>query len=134
MYIVTVTIFVKPEFLEPFIAATLDNAQNTRKEPKNLRFDVSQAETEPTRFLLYEVYQSKEDFAAHHQTAHYLRWKDTVANVVQFIETKQHQFYTKEGNASAWVGVRTSAAGRKFLQTYADCVWKDNLLALPECS
>ena len=107
MYIVTVTIFVKPEFLEPFIAATLDNAQNTRKEPKNLRFDVSQAETEPTRFLLYEVYQSKEDFAAHHQTAHYLRWKDTVANVVQFIETKQHQFYTKEGNASAWVGVRT---------------------------
>jgi hypothetical protein len=52
------------------------------------------------------------------------RWKDTVANVVQFIETKQHRFYTKEGNASAWVGVRTSTADRKFLQTYADGVWK----------
>jgi hypothetical protein len=61
------------------------------------------------------------------------RWKDTVPHVVQFIENKQHTFYTKEGNASAWVGVRTSAAGNKFLQTYADGVWKDNLLALSEC-
>jgi hypothetical protein len=47
--------------------------------------------------------------------------------------TNAHGFYTQEGNASAWVGVRTSAAGNKFLQTYADGVWKDNLLALPEC-
>ena len=61
------------------------------------------------------------------------RWKDTVANVVGLIEGKKHRFYTREGDASAWVGVRTSAAGNKFLQTYADGVWKDNLLALPEC-
>jgi hypothetical protein len=62
------------------------------------------------------------------------RWQDTVPNVVSFIENKQHRFYTREGNASAWVGVRTSAAGNKFLQTYADGTWKDNLLALDECS
>jgi hypothetical protein len=62
------------------------------------------------------------------------RWKDTAANVIQFIESKQHRFYTREGNASAWVGVRVSAAGNKFLQTYADGIWKDNLLALNECS
>jgi len=54
-------------------------------------------------------------------------------NIVQLIESGTHRFYTKEGNASAWVGVRTSAAGNKFLQTYADGVWKDNLLALSEC-
>jgi hypothetical protein len=61
------------------------------------------------------------------------RWKDTTEKVVAFIESQQHRFYTKEGNSSAWIGVRTSAAGRKFLQTHADDVWKDNLLALPEC-
>jgi hypothetical protein len=61
------------------------------------------------------------------------RWEDTVPNVVRFIETNQHRFYTREGNASAWVGVRTSAAGNKFLQTHADGIWKDNLLALNEC-
>jgi len=62
------------------------------------------------------------------------RWEDTVPNVVRFIETKQHRFYTREGNASAWVLVRTSPAGRKFLQTCADGIWKDNLLALNECT
>jgi hypothetical protein len=62
------------------------------------------------------------------------RWKDTVPNIVRFIENKEHRFYTKEGNVTAWVGVRTSAAGNKFIQTYADGIWKDNLLALAECS
>lgn len=80
MYVVSVTVFVKPEFVEPFIAATLDNAGNTRREPGNVRFDVSQAEEDPTRFLLYEVYREKEGFLAHQQTEHYLRWKAKVAD------------------------------------------------------
>jgi hypothetical protein len=62
------------------------------------------------------------------------RWKEPVARVVAFIESKQHRFYTSEGGSSAWVGVRTSARGHKFLQTHADGIWRDNLLALPECS
>ncbi|MGY4157918.1 hypothetical protein ACVINW_003760 [Bradyrhizobium sp. USDA 4461] len=61
------------------------------------------------------------------------RWKDTVPDVVRMIEQGTHSFYTDQGGARAEVGVRTSAAGNKFLQTYADGVWKDNLLALNEC-
>lgn len=61
------------------------------------------------------------------------RWKDTVPNVVRLIEGKVHRFYTREAGVSAWVGVRISAAGSKYIQTYADGVWKDNLLALKEC-
>lgn len=61
------------------------------------------------------------------------RWKEPVVNIVKFIENKSRRFYTKEGDAMAWVGIRTSAAGNKFIQTYADGVWKDNLLALREC-
>jgi hypothetical protein len=61
------------------------------------------------------------------------RWRDTVANVVLLIEQKAHRFYTSEAGVSAWVGVRTSAAGNKFIQSTADGVWKDNLLALKEC-
>ena len=80
MYVVTVTIFVKPGFLKGFIDATFENARNTRKEPANVRFDVSQAEDDPNRFLLYEVYQTKDDFVKHQQTAHYLKWKSTVAD------------------------------------------------------
>ena len=62
------------------------------------------------------------------------RWKETVPNIVRMIESKQHRFYTSEGGQSAWVDVRVSASGTKFIQTKADGVWKDNLLALRECS
>jgi autoinducer 2-degrading protein len=79
MYVVSVTVYVKPENLQGFIAATFDNARNTRKEPGNLRFDVSQAEDDSARFLLYEAYRTKDDFIKHQQTAHYLRWKERVA-------------------------------------------------------
>jgi autoinducer 2-degrading protein len=77
MYIVSVTIFVKTGNVDAFIAATLDNATNTRKEPGNLRFDVAQGEDDPNRFLLYEAYKTKDDFAKHQQTEHYFRWRET---------------------------------------------------------
>ena len=79
MYVVSVTVFVKPENVEQFTAAILDNATNSRTEPGNLRFDVSKSEDDPTRFLLYEVYKTKDDFAKHQQTAHYARFRDSVA-------------------------------------------------------
>lgn len=80
MYVVAVTVFVKPEFIRPFIAASLDNARHSRKEPGNVRWDFAQAEDDPARFLLYEAYRSKDDFVVHQQTAHYLRWKQAVAD------------------------------------------------------
>ncbi len=79
MYVVSVSIFVKAEFVRQFIEATLDNARNTRKEAGNVRFDVIQAEDDPTRFMLYEAYKSKDEFVRHQQTPHYFRWKDAVA-------------------------------------------------------
>ena len=61
------------------------------------------------------------------------RWKATVPEVVGYIDSKAHRFFTSEAGAVAWVGVRTSAAGNKYIQTHADGVWRDNLLALKEC-
>jgi autoinducer 2-degrading protein len=80
MYIVCVKIAVKSEHVPSFIQATLENAQNTRREAGNVRFDVIRDQEDSTRFMLYEVYRSKEDFLAHQQTPHYFRWKDTVAD------------------------------------------------------
>jgi len=82
MYVVSVTVHVKPEQVDAFIEATLDNARNTRQETGNVRFDVAQVEDEPTRFLLYECYQTGEDFKKHQQTEHYLRWRETVADAM----------------------------------------------------
>jgi (4S)-4-hydroxy-5-phosphonooxypentane-2,3-dione isomerase len=80
MYIVAVTVFVKPEFVQQFIEASLANARGSRTEPANVRWDFAQAEDDPTRFLLYEVYTSKDGFIAHQQQPHYLTWKATVTD------------------------------------------------------
>jgi len=78
MYVVCVSILVTPESVEGFLAHTLDNARNTRKEPGNLRFDVLRREDDPNRFFLYEVYRDKDGFARHQETPHYLRWREGV--------------------------------------------------------
>lgn len=80
MYVIAVTIYVKPPFVTQFIEATLDNARNTRREPGNVRFDVLRTEEDPSRFMLYEAYHTKDDIAKHQQTEHYARWKNAVAD------------------------------------------------------
>ncbi len=81
MYIVCVQVHVKPEFVDDFIKASKENHEQTRKnEPANVRWDLSQQENDPTHFFIYEVYRTKEDFPAHQQTPHYLKWKETVAD------------------------------------------------------
>jgi autoinducer 2-degrading protein len=78
MFIYLVEINVKPEHLDEFKTATLDNAQNTIRESGNCRFDVLQHPDDLTKFILYEVYVDESGLEAHRQTAHYARWKATV--------------------------------------------------------
>jgi autoinducer 2-degrading protein len=56
------------------------NAENTRKEAGNLRFDVLQSLSEPTHFILNEVYQSEQAFQDHQKTQHYFTWRETVTD------------------------------------------------------
>lgn len=80
MIVTCVTIYVKTEHIEKFMAATIENHNNSIQEPGNLRFDVLQCADDPSRFLLYEVYESEAAAKAHKNTPHYLKWKDTVAD------------------------------------------------------
>lgn len=77
--VVHVHVHVKPESVEAFREATLANARESVKEPGVSRFDVVQDTEEPTRFVLVEVYKTPQAPAAHKETAHYLKWRDTVA-------------------------------------------------------
>jgi (4S)-4-hydroxy-5-phosphonooxypentane-2,3-dione isomerase len=78
MIVTVVNIVVKPENIDQFIEATLENHQNSIKEKGNLRFDVLQRRDDPSKFTLYEAYASDEEAAAHRKTAHYLKWRETV--------------------------------------------------------
>ena len=78
MLIVHVFIHVKPDAVDAFSAATLENARNSVQEPGVVRFDVIQQEDDPTRFVLVEIYRTPQDPVRHKGTAHYLTWRDAV--------------------------------------------------------
>ena len=82
MLIVHVFVHVKPEFVDAFREATLENARNSVQEPGIARFDVSQQVDDSTRFVLVEVYRTPGDPARHKETAHYATWRDAVAEMM----------------------------------------------------
>ena len=79
MLIVHIHVHVKPEFIEPFKAATLTNARLSLLERGVLRFDVLQEAENPAKFVFVEIYRDAAASAAHKESAHYPIWRDTVA-------------------------------------------------------
>ncbi|MBW8887519.1 MAG: antibiotic biosynthesis monooxygenase [Fibrobacteres bacterium] len=75
-----VTVYVKPEHLQEFLAATRANRAGSRTEPGNLRFDILRAADDPSRFLFYEVFVSQEALEDHRRTPHYLAWRAQAEN------------------------------------------------------
>ncbi len=82
MQIVHVFVEVRPDQIEPFRDSTLANARESRKEAGILQFDFFQEENNPAKFLLIEVYKDAEAPALHKETAHYKKWRDTVASMM----------------------------------------------------
>jgi autoinducer 2-degrading protein len=79
MLVVHVHVRVKPEYVEAFKTATLQNARQSICEPGIARFDVMQQADDLTRFVLVEAYRTPEAPVAHKGTQHYAEWRDMVA-------------------------------------------------------
>ena len=82
MFVVHVNVHVKPGQVEAFKEASVENARNSLQEPGVARFDVIQQQDDPSRFVLVEVYRTADDPAKHKETAHYQKWRDTVAEMM----------------------------------------------------
>lgn len=78
-----------------------------------------------------------------HHAISYLGWtedgigntgKSTRLDVYDWLKNKNGAAYVLDrfGN-KAYLYPRENAAGTKFVQTYGDKVWTNNLLSLPEC-
>ena len=87
MFIVHVHVRVKPESIEAFKEASIENARNSVQEPGIARFDVIQQAEDPARFVLVEVYRASGAAALHKETAHYTTWRDTVASMMAEVRT-----------------------------------------------
>jgi (4S)-4-hydroxy-5-phosphonooxypentane-2,3-dione isomerase len=82
MLVIQVHVRVTPEAIEPFKAATIENARHSINEPGVARFDFFQHADDPTRFALIEVYRTAEAPAAHKDTRHYQVWREAVADMM----------------------------------------------------
>jgi autoinducer 2-degrading protein len=80
MQVTIVHVSVKPEHIDDFIEASRQNHESSVVEPGNRRFDVLQSADDPTRFVLYEAYENAAEAAKHKETAHYMKWRETVAD------------------------------------------------------
>ncbi len=97
MLIVHVFVHVKPDCVEAFTAASLDNARHSLQEPGIDRFDVIQQIDDPTRFVLIEVYRDADAPARHKETAHYAQWRDAVAGMMAEPRSSVKYTEAKEG-------------------------------------
>ena len=82
MLIVLVHVHLKPEFVEAFRTASLENARNSIQEPGIARFDILQNNEDPNHFILNEVYRTEDAPAAHKETGHYKLWRETVEDMM----------------------------------------------------
>ncbi|MDX9726272.1 MAG: antibiotic biosynthesis monooxygenase [Bacteroidales bacterium] len=82
MVVTCVHIRVRPETVDAFIEASVENHKQSVKEPGNLRFDFVRQAGDPSRFMMYEAYESEAAVAAHKETPHYLKWRDTVKDMM----------------------------------------------------
>ena len=82
MHVTLVHVHVKSESVDAFIQASIENHENSVREPGNLRFDLLQDPQDPGHFVLYEAYREEADARAHKQTEHYLAWRDKVADMM----------------------------------------------------
>jgi autoinducer 2-degrading protein len=82
MVIVLVYVHVKPDAVEGFREATMENARNSVNEAGVSRFDIVQQVDDPTRFVMIEVYRTEPDVLKHKETAHYKMWRETVEEMM----------------------------------------------------
>jgi len=80
MYVTIVDVLVKKEHVSDFMLATRENHLSSVEEQGNCRFDVLQSDLNSQQFILYEAYLSEDQAREHKKTAHYLNWREAVAD------------------------------------------------------
>jgi autoinducer 2-degrading protein len=79
---VYVSVTTKPGTQQAFKEASLKKAQNSSLEPGVARFDVLQDQQDDTKFVLVGIFKNETASAAHEETAHYLEWRETTADMM----------------------------------------------------
>jgi len=83
MIAIFVKIKIKPDMMADFVEASFGDARGSvGDEPGCFRFDVLQDPSDPNAAYLYEVYEDADARAMHRTMPHYLKWRETVADML----------------------------------------------------
>jgi autoinducer 2-degrading protein len=76
MFVLVVSLRVKPDKDAKFLEAIEANAAASRRDERGCRrFDVVRDNADPHHYLLYEMYDDEAAFDAHRKTPHYPVWR-----------------------------------------------------------
>merc|ERR1712032_1613828 len=73
---------VKEQFLDDFLLHAIDNARHSCSEQDCLRFELWQQVNEPSRFILFKVYATKEAARQHRETDYYKQYDAAVKEML----------------------------------------------------
>jgi quinol monooxygenase YgiN len=73
-FILAVDLRIKPENVDKFMAGLLVNAREARKEPGCRQFESLVDTSDPTKVMLFEIYDDDKAFEAHQQTPHFKKY------------------------------------------------------------
>mmetsp|Transcript_423 Transcript_423/g.1193 ORF Transcript_423/g.1193 Transcript_423/m.1193 type:complete len:142 (-) Transcript_423:202-627(-) len=71
-----VTLEIEESRVPKFLEVMQTDAEGTRKEDGNIRFDVLRDSEQANKFVLYEVYKDDAAVEAHRAQPHYQLWQD----------------------------------------------------------
>ncbi len=73
-FVLVVSLRIKAENVEKFMAGLLANAREARKEPGCRQFEVLVDPKDRTKVMLFEIYDDEKAFEAHQQTPHFKKY------------------------------------------------------------
>ena len=85
-FILAVDLRIKPANVDKFMAGLLANAREARKEPGCRQFEALIDTSDPTKVMLFEVYDDEKAFEAHQQTPHFKKY---LAEAVPLLADRQ---------------------------------------------
>ena len=91
-FVLQVTIRIKPENVERWMAMALENAREARKEKGCRQFEVLVDPQDKAQVMLFEVYDDEKAFEAHQQTPHFKKY---LAEAVPLLASRERQVLTR---------------------------------------
>jgi len=92
MFVLQVTIRIKPENVDAWMKMALENASGARKEPGCRQFEVLVDPGDRTKVMLFEVYNDEAAFEAHQQTPHFKKY---LAEAVPLLASRERQVWQR---------------------------------------